>query len=402
MDRRRSEIESRRMSSGSPRTQIRLQPEVLRWARRRARFSITQLAGAMAVAPERVSEWERTGVMSPVRIETLSSKTRTPFGLLYLSHPPEDGLPIPDYRTRDGDPVDPASPELMDVVGNMLRRQAWMREELEDSEAAPVAFVASHTLADTPRAIARTLRDALGLSDGWASTTASWREALEKLRDHAEGAGVLVTFSGVVGNNASRALDPEEFQGFALSDPYAPLVFVNGADLEAAQMFTLAHELAHLALGRSGVSGFEQFQTGHLGNERLCDRAAAELLLPETEFREYWPQVAARNDPLRSVARHFRVSPIVSARRALDLGHLTGDRFWTYYRECRSSAKAASAATDGEVFWNTQRWRIGRRFAEAVVRAVREERLLYRDAYLLTDLHGDTFDLLPKRLAPRA
>lgn len=389
------------MSPGVRRTQLRLQPEVLQWARKRARFSIAQLADAMKVAPEQVSEWERTGAMSPARIETLSSKTRTPLGLLYLSRPPEDGLPIPDYRTREGDSVNLPSPELMEVIGDMLRRQAWMREELADSEAEPVAFVESHSLGDAPRAIARTIRDALDLGDGWASTTASWRKALEKLRDHAEGAGVLVTFNGIVGNNTGRALDPEEFQGFSLSDPYAPLVFVNGADFKAAQMFTLAHELAHLALGRSGVSGSEQFQTGHLGNERLCDRTAAELLVPEAEFREYWPRVADRDDPFRSVAQHFRVSRIVGARRALDLGQISGDRFWNYYHEYRSAAKAASAATDGGEFWNTQRWRIGRRFAEAVVRAVREERLLYREAYMLTGLYGDTFDLLPKRLALR-
>lgn len=340
--------------------------------------------------------------MNAVDIEALSSKTRTPFGLLYLSRPPEEGLPVPDYRTRNGDSVYLASPELKEVIGDMLRRQAWMREELTDSETAPVTFVASHTLADTPRAIARTIREALGLGDGWASTTAGWREAFEKLRHRAEGAGVLVTFNGVVGNDAGRALDPEEFQGFALSDPYAPLVFVNGADSEAAQMFTLAHELAHLALGRSGVSGFEQSQTGHLENERSSDRAAAELLAPETEFREYWRRVATQDDPLRSVAQHFRVSRIVSARRALDLGYISGDRFRACYRECRLSAKAAPAATDGAAFWNAQRWRIGQRFAEAVVRAVREERLVYRDAYRLTDLYGDTFDLLPKRLAPGA
>lgn len=337
-------------------------------------------------------------MMNPVEIEALSSETRTPFGFLYLSRPPEEGLPVPDCRTRDGDSVDLASPELMEVIGDMLRRQAWMRDELADSGAAPVTFVASHTPTDTPRAVARTIREALGLNDGWPSTTAGWREAFEKLRDRAEGAGVLVTFNGAVGNDARRALDPDEFQGFALSDPHAPLVFVNGADSEAAQMFTLAHELAHLALGLSGVSGFEQFQTGHPGNERMCDRAAGELLLPETEFRAYWRRVATQDDPLDSVAQRFRVSPVVSARRALDLGYISGDRFRACYRECRSSAKAAPAATDGAAFWNAQRWRIGRRFAAAVVRAVREERLLYRDAYLLTDLYGDTFDLLPKKI----
>lgn len=390
------------MTPGTRRAPLRLQPEVLRWARKRARLSIAQLAEAMAVAPARVSEWERTGLMSPARIDALSSKTRTPLGLLYLSHPPEDGLPIPDFRTRAGEPMNPPSPDLMEVIGDMLRRQAWMREELADSGTEPVAFVGSHSVGDDPRAIAATIRGALDLPDRWASTTSSWEKALEKLRDHAEGSGVLVVFNGIVGNSTNRKLDSGEFQGFSLVDAYAPLVFVNNSDFKAAQMFTLAHEMAHLALGRPGLSGIEQFQKGHIGNERLCDRAAAEFLVPEVEFRDFWPHAANRQDPFEAVARHFRVSRIVAARRALDLKHIDGKRFWADYRQCQSQEPSASQEEGkGGQFWNTQRWRIGRRFAEAVVRAVREDRLLYRDAYLLTGLYGDTFDQLPQRLALR-
>ena len=356
----------------------------------------------MKVAAERVSEWERTGAISFARIDRLAQKTHTPLGLLYLSEPPDERLPIPDFRTRSSGPMPPPSPDLLEVIGDMLRRQDWMRDELIETEGEPLAFVGSHSTDDDPVGIAATIRQALDLSEGWASSTTGWEEALGRLRDHAEMAGILVVFNGVVGNNTSRPLDPDEFQGFALSDPYAPLVFVNNCDFKAAQMFTLAHELAHLVIGRSGVSGFEGFDAGHHAEERACDRAAAELLIPEEELTVFWPEAQRQSDPIREVARRFRVSRIVAARRALDIGKIGREEFMDFYRVHRKGAKAAVGSTPGGGdFWNTQEWRIGRRFGESVARAVKEGRLLYRDAYRLTGLSGDTFDNMAEKLALR-
>ena len=100
----------------------------------------------------------------------------------------------------------------------------------------------------------------LGLERNWAQTQQTWTTALETLRHAIDAVGVVVVTNGVVGNNTHRKLDPGEFRGFVLVDQHAPLVFVNGADSKAAQMFTLVHELAHLWFGQSAVFDLRELQ----------------------------------------------------------------------------------------------------------------------------------------------
>ena len=108
-----------------------MQPGVLQWARERARVSRDELARKMQVKVDRVVEWEETGNISVAQADRLAERTHTPLGLLYLSKPPEDNLPIPDFRTRNTEapPLRP-SLDLLETVYGMQRRQDWMREEL--------------------------------------------------------------------------------------------------------------------------------------------------------------------------------------------------------------------------------------------------------------------------------
>lgn len=386
--------------SPSRRTRLQLRPAVLRWARERAGLDPAQLASKLKVASEAVDDWERSGEISVARADKLAQHTHTPVGYLYLPEPPDERLPIADFRTRSGDALEHPSPDLLETVYSMQRRQLWMRDELIEEGAEPVGFVGRQAARPEPQEVAASMAAVLELRSGWAASEGTWSDALANLRNRVESAGVLLVFSGVVGNNTRRKLDAEEFQGFALVDDYAPLIFVNSADFKSAQIFTLVHELAHICVGDSGVSRFRnlELETDH-STEVLCNASAAEFLIPEDELRGFWRSASRDPNPYRSIARHFKVSALVAARRALDTRLITRSEFLTFYEEGQDvDWGLLRAAGDGGSFWNTQRWRIGTRFGGAVYRAVKEGRLSYRDAYSLTGLGGRSFEDMPQRL----
>ena len=305
---------------------VSVKPELLRWARKRAGIKQEDLKF------EKLPEWER-GDIKPTfkQLEAFAKKVHVPFGYLFLDEPPEEPLPITDFRTIADAENATVSPNLIDTIHAMQRRQDWLHDYMIECEADPLPFVASADLTDNPNEVGLKMRDMLGLSSGWAEEVRTWKDAVNKLRIMIEKLGVMAVINGVVGNNTHRKLNVEEFRGFALIDQYAPLIFVNGMDAKAAQMFTLAHELAHIWLGEGGISGFETLTPRGTEIEVWCDQVAAEFLLPSQELKHSWTQVKNLQDPYSNLARSFKVSPIVAARRAMDLALINKASFFEFY-----------------------------------------------------------------------
>jgi Zn-dependent peptidase ImmA (M78 family) len=379
---------------------VDLDPSVLRWARERSRLEPDELARKIPVKADRVRTWESTGRISLAQVRKLAAKTYTPEGFLFLHTPPEDRLEIPDLRTVGDNPIRP-SPDLLDTVHAMEQRQAWMRGELVNQGAEPLSFVGSASMDDPVEEVAASMRQTLALASGWAAAVPTWVETIRLIQRRIDASGVLVVSNGVVGNNTHRPLDPDEFRGFSLSDDYAPLVFVNGADFKSAQMFTLAHELAHIWLDASGVSNPDlgDLDTPRPRVEQRCNEIAAEFLVPADELRVLWNQVSDDSDRFGLIARHFKTSKIVAARCALDRDLISRAAFFRFWEDHQAEEwRGAQTVREGGNFWNTQGVRLGRRFSHAVVNAVIEGRLLYQDAYALTSLRGPTFDTLVSRV----
>lgn len=377
---------------------VAVQPEMLQWARERAHLSIEALSGRFQKLPD----WE-SGALQPTfkQLQDFASATHVPFGYLFLPEPPAESLPIPDFRTPANPESDSISPALRDTLYALQRRQAWLRDERLEQGADPLPFVGNARLTDNPTAVGREMRRMAGVNDGWANAVHSWQEAVGRLRQAIEDLGVMAIINGVVGNNTSRPLDVAEFRGFAFSDALAPLIFVNGADAKSAQMFTLAHELAHIWLGGAGegLSGFEQLKPDGGEVETFCDRAAAEFLVPEQVMASAWPEVKRENAPFELLARRFKVSPIVIGRRAMDLKLVERETFFAFYKEYTQRERKAQQRTQGGDFYRNQNSRVGRLFTTEVVRAAREGRIGYKKAYELTGLRGGTFQEYTRKLA---
>lgn len=370
-------------------TRVEVSRSVLRWAIERS-----GKASTVRQKFPKLRQWEQGESRPTLRqLEKLAKETATPFGYLFLPEPPEERLPIPHFRTLEDQPTNHPSPDLLETVHTMERRQAWMREYLADEGEESLPFVRSARLGEEPQQVARKMREAVGLAQAWAADQPTWTEALAELRHRMEDVGIIVVVSGIVGNNTHRKLDPTEFRGFVLVDEYAPLVFVNGTDGRAAQMFTLAHEMAHVWLGSSAAFDLRDLQPAADETEQACNRVAAEFLIPGGELRHLWPRVRRDAEPFQSVARHFKVSVLVAARRALDLTLITRAKFLDFYRAYQEDERRrAGTRPEGGNFYATQNLRLGRRFAEAVMRATKEGKLSYREAYQLTGLYGNAFE----------
>ena len=210
----------------------------------------------------------------------------------------------------------------------------------------------------------------------------TWTEALRRFIAQADEAGVLVMVNGVVGNNNRRKLNPDEFRGFALADDLAPLVFINGADSKAAQMFTLAHELAHIWIGASALSDVGPATLPSVDVERWCNRVAAELLVPAAVLRDQIRGDAPIGHEAQRLARYFKVSTLVALRRVHDIGGLTRDEFWRAYRDELDRRGSVEKDSGGD-FYLTQAARVSKRFARALVVSTLEGRTLYADAFRL-------------------
>lgn len=358
-------------------TRVAVNPHLLRWARERSRLSADALKGRFP----KLAEWEGQERQPTLKqLEDFAKATYTPIGFFFLPEPPVETVPIPDFRTVANRELLKPSPNLLDTIYVCQQRQAWYRDYALVRRFGAVDFAGSAALNQPVVAVAQRMRERLGFDLEARKGFSTWEEALRNFISRTDQAGVMVMCSGIVGNNTHRALDPQEFRGFALADDIAPLVFVNGADSKSAQMFTLAHELAHLWLGQSALSNDEVSSRDGAAVERWCNEVAAELLMPLEAVRaELIPGEALENTRQR-LARRFKVSTLVVLRRLWDVGVVSQAEFWVAYRSEVARLAVLKRLGGGGDFYLSQAARVSKRLARALVESTLEGQTLYRDA----------------------
>ncbi|MDO4538889.1 MAG: ImmA/IrrE family metallo-endopeptidase [Coriobacteriales bacterium] len=364
-------------------------PKVIKWALDRCHKTPGELRNT--VSP-RVQQWiDGEGKPpTPKQLENLAKATHVLVPYFYEDDIPNLPLQIPDYRTLDASaPVDP-SPELYDVINQTLSRQDWLSGYLEDSGEDPLDFIGACKDGGNWKECAAKMRDLLGLGQGWARGKKR-DAAVRTLREAIEGTGVYVYAGSYFANSTSRSFEVKEFRGFALSDGYAPAIFLNTSDAHSAQLFTLAHEFAHLLFGETGLDdaalGFSDKD-----DESKCDAAAAEFLVPAAMVHAVFDQMDT-DDALEELGKLTKVSDAVCLRRARDLGRITRSEFNDRYRlysarlaDILSKKRDRRSGGDGPGFHAMQKNHLGGLFPETIYAALQSEYLLYSDAYRLTGM----------------
>ncbi|MFK4223423.1 ImmA/IrrE family metallo-endopeptidase [Streptomyces sp. NPDC019890] len=378
---------------------VRVEPDLLQWAVERAGWSEETIAQRVP----HLEEW-LAGSARPTlkQLERFAHATHAPLGLLFLPEPPEEPVPIPDMRTLGNRAITRPSVDLLETIYSCQSRQEWYRSYATTHGLPEVDFVGSADTSVTPERVAAQIRQMLNFELGDRSAFNSWDDARRKLIDRIEKIGVLVMVSGIVGTDTHRRLKPEEFRGFALVEPAAPLIFINGADTKAAQIFTMVHELAHVWLGESALSDAAMARPSDNDAELWCNRVAAEVLVPLAEIRtEYRGEPAITE--LERLARKYRVSTLVILKRLYDARFFLS---WDDYQEHYDgelhrviALKAGRGDSEGGDFYNSQPIRLSRQFARAVIADTFEGRTPYRDAYhLLGTKKHQTFQTLVEKI----
>jgi Zn-dependent peptidase ImmA (M78 family) len=365
-----------------------INPQILNWARVRSGLSHQQLQTALKTSPDEFASWESGDTHPPFdKAQKAARVLSIPFGYLYLSKPPDLLAPLPDLRTLEDQ--HPLSLNFLEVVNDALVKQDWYRDYLQESNESKLKFVGSFSQHDDPNEVAKDLRRLLGINHALRRSAKDWADYVSKLTKRAEDIGVLVMRSGVVGNTTRRKLSSEEFQGFAISDPYAPVVFVNSDDFKAPQVFTLIHELAHIWIGKSAISGVDPTMKKEpkIPGELFCDRVAVESLVPRAEFEEVW-----RDTDIEAItgklSRYFWVSTLVILRRAFELDKITRTEFFGGIELERKKYK--NQRSSGGTYYRNVISRMGSKFTKTVLSELRTGNLLYRDAARLLRLKVPT------------
>jgi Zn-dependent peptidase ImmA (M78 family)/transcriptional regulator with XRE-family HTH domain len=361
-------------------------PDVLRWARETSGLSLDDAAKGLQLGGARLSPAEALariegGATEPSRslLLRMARTYRRPLLAFYLPKPPAQGDRGEDFRTLPEDRAEESAGKLDALVRDVFVRQRLVKEALEDAEEAiALPFVASIQMDQPVWDVCRRIQETLGFDLDQFRRRRTIEDAFRYLRDQVEKTGVFVLLIGNLGSHHSN-VSVEVFRGFALADKVSPFIVVNDQDAKAAWSFTVLHELAHIWLGQTGISGgaFEK------QIERFCNDVASELLMPQAELAQWNPRVERIEDlesDISEFAEPRKVSRAMVTYRLYKSGRITKAtweeltaRFRDLWLKEKASIKQAAAESEGApTYYVVRRHRLGSALVKIVKRTLDE------------------------------
>ena len=367
-------------------------PRIVEWAITRADTDLESLKVKQPLG--KIEQWlTKEGAPTLKQLEYFAKTVHIPLGYLFLNEPPKETLPLTFFRSPNN-PKKKFSLGLYETVQNIRERQEWLTDYKKDQGHDVLSYIGTASLDDDIRKTAQRLYKILQIPRAWYWELRTREESLAYLIEKIEKAGIFTSFSGVVNGNTHWPIDREEFRGFALVNEYAPFVFVNANDAQSAQIFTLIHEVVHVLVGASAGTDLFQLLPTQDPLEQFCDAVAAEFLVPSYEFLQEW----TKTKNFERLSRKFKISTLLLAKKAKDLDLISNEVYLDHYTEVIRKWQELKSSdnkekTGGNYYYTTVR-RVGAQFIRYVESAVKSDQLLYRDAYQMLRMKGDSYNRL--------
>ena len=257
---------------------------VMKWARETAGMTVEDAARQLGISTSEKLQAIESGEIAPSRPTLLKMCRVYHRSLLtfYLEAPPVKGNRGEDFRTLTPDHSTKEDALLDVLVRDVKARQEMVKSLLEaEDEQQPLQFVGQFGKGSSIEAVRQSIASTLDISLTEYRAKRTAEAAFSYLREKAEDAGIFVLLAGNLGSHHTN-LPVSVFRGFAIADAIAPFALINDQDTNTAWSFTLLHEIAHIWLGESGVSG----ATNEKAIEKFCNDVASTFLLPRAELKE--------------------------------------------------------------------------------------------------------------------
>ncbi len=366
-----------------------IKPELLGWARNRARVTVEDAAKLASVEPETLKGWEAgNGAPTVSQLRILAGKYHFPLAVFYLPKPPTDFAPLRDFRRLPNLTDRTISAELALHIRNAHQRRE-LALELHDDLGEPVRpFRLRAALSDSPEAVGEKVRRFFGVTDADQRKAAREGRAFDFWRRRLEERDILVFAIG----GPHNGVETNEMRGFAIARNEIPVIVINSRDYsQGGKCYTLLHELAHVLLGESALTNGDGGTAEEQRIERFCNAVAAATLMPRDlmlSFAQVKPAGERKwsDDELQTMANAIGVS-----REAFLLRLVTMRRAsWNFYMgrrkefqddyEAAAAAKALAPRKEIKIkrsillmSWN------GRGFTRLVLRSYYDQRITLND-----------------------
>ncbi|EKR55182.1 helix-turn-helix domain-containing protein [Leptospira interrogans] len=320
-------------------------PEVLKWARTSAKYSIEEVAQIQGFTKEKLIRWE-SGESRPTvkQLEKLAKQYNRPISVFYLPKPPYDFTPLRDFRKGENYKNSQA---LLYIIREITEKQKWMSSFLQSIGHNSLPFVGKFNINSEYKEVANYIKEYFGFQDF------NWKNNLQEVMFALESKGLFISRSSNF--HSKMILNVEEVRGLAIVDKYAPFIFINSRDAPVAQLFTLFHEVAHISIDSEGISNIDSIDyQSDLENkydkaEILCNRIASEILIPEEEVKNQIKLISkVDNNFIDQYSNSKGISRLAVATKLMNLKYISKETYNSLIKKYRIEYENSLKKTNSE------------------------------------------------------